>query len=104
MATNGMPAAFVAGGEFPFPMVQSGAGVGAVSIAFREFGIDKTQNFRTIDATFDEGGLYFRITPDNTTPAIDGILARQPDGVHRGYVLTNTSCGAVYLWWEATVR
>ena len=68
------------------------------------FGIDKTQNFRTIDATFDEGGLYFRITSDNTTPAIDGILARQPDGVHRGYVLTNTSCGAVYLWWEATVR
>jgi pilus assembly protein CpaC len=39
MAINGKPASFVAGGEFPFPMIQGGAGVGAVSIAFREFGI-----------------------------------------------------------------
>jgi pilus assembly protein CpaC len=39
MAINGKPASFVAGGEFPFPMVQGGSGVGAVSIAFREFGI-----------------------------------------------------------------
>jgi pilus assembly protein CpaC len=39
LAINGKPASFVAGGEFPFPMVQGGAGVGAVSIAFREFGI-----------------------------------------------------------------
>jgi pilus assembly protein CpaC len=39
MAINGKMASFVSGGEFPFPMVQGGAGVGAVTIAFREFGI-----------------------------------------------------------------
>ena len=39
LAINGKPASFVAGGEFPFPMVQGGAGVGTVTISFREFGI-----------------------------------------------------------------
>jgi pilus assembly protein CpaC len=38
LTTNGKPADFVAGGEFPFPMVQGGA-VGSVTIQFREFGI-----------------------------------------------------------------
>ncbi len=39
MAINGKPAAFIAGGEFPVPMVQGGSSNGAVSISFREFGI-----------------------------------------------------------------
>jgi pilus assembly protein CpaC len=39
LAINGKAASFVAGGEFPFPMVQGGSGLGAVSIMFREFGI-----------------------------------------------------------------
>jgi pilus assembly protein CpaC len=36
LAINGKPASFITGGEFPFPMVGA---LGAVSIAFREFGI-----------------------------------------------------------------
>lgn len=39
LAINGKQASFVAGGEFPFPMLQGGAGVGAVTIQFREFGV-----------------------------------------------------------------
>jgi len=39
MAIDGKPASFVAGGEFPFPTVQGGANVGAVTIQFREFGV-----------------------------------------------------------------
>lgn len=41
LTENGKPASFLAGGEYPFPMVQ-GAGVGgsgAVTIAFKEYGI-----------------------------------------------------------------
>src|SRR5579859_5163855 len=38
LAINGKPASFLAGGEFPVPVVQGGA-VGAVSIMFREFGV-----------------------------------------------------------------
>jgi len=39
LATNGKPASFISGGEFPYPTVQGGVGLGSVSIAFREFGI-----------------------------------------------------------------
>jgi pilus assembly protein CpaC len=40
LAINGKTASFVAGGEFPYPTLQGGgAGLGAVTIAFREFGI-----------------------------------------------------------------
>jgi len=39
LAINGKPASFVAGGEFPFPVVQGGASVGAVTIQFREYGV-----------------------------------------------------------------
>jgi pilus assembly protein CpaC len=40
LALNERPASFLAGGEFPFPTLQGGgAGLGAVTIQFREFGI-----------------------------------------------------------------
>jgi pilus assembly protein CpaC len=40
LAMNGKEASFVAGGEFPYPTLQGGgAGVGQVTISFREFGI-----------------------------------------------------------------
>jgi len=39
LAINGKQASFLAGGEFPFPVVQGGAAVGAVTIQFREFGV-----------------------------------------------------------------
>ena len=39
MAMNGREASFLAGGEFPFPVVQGGSTFTAVTIEFREFGI-----------------------------------------------------------------
>jgi pilus assembly protein CpaC len=39
IAVNGKEASFLAGGEFPFPIVQPGQGFTAVSIQFREFGV-----------------------------------------------------------------
>src|SRR5262249_54165278 len=40
LAINGHSASFLAGGEFPFPTLQGGgAGLGAVTIQFREFGV-----------------------------------------------------------------
>jgi pilus assembly protein CpaC len=60
MATNGMPAAFVAGGEFPFPMVQGGSGVGAVSIMFREFGI----KINFLPKVTPRGTIQLQVTPE----------------------------------------
>jgi len=39
LAIDGKAASFVAGGEFPFPVVQGGATAGAVTIQFREYGV-----------------------------------------------------------------
>jgi pilus assembly protein CpaC len=39
LALDGKKASFLAGGEFPFPIVQGGANVGAVTIQFRPFGV-----------------------------------------------------------------
>jgi pilus assembly protein CpaC len=39
LALDGQKASFLAGGEFPFPIVQGGANIGAVTIQFRPFGV-----------------------------------------------------------------
>lgn len=39
LAINGREASFLAGGEFPFPVIQGGGFGGAVTIQFREFGV-----------------------------------------------------------------
>ncbi len=39
LALPGQEASFLAGGEFPYPVVQSGSQSGAVTIVFKEFGI-----------------------------------------------------------------
>jgi pilus assembly protein CpaC len=39
LALNGTPANFVAGGEFPYPMVQPGLNGNTVTIAFKEYGV-----------------------------------------------------------------
>jgi pilus assembly protein CpaC len=39
LALNGQKASFLAGGEFPFPVVQGGTNIGAISIQFRPFGV-----------------------------------------------------------------
>lgn len=42
VTTNGKEASFLVGGEFPVPVVQGGASVGAVTVQFKEFGIRLT--------------------------------------------------------------
>jgi pilus assembly protein CpaC len=37
--TNGKEASFLAGGEYPYPVVQSGSGSNSVTIMFKEFGV-----------------------------------------------------------------
>jgi pilus assembly protein CpaC len=39
VTSNGKPASFLVGGEFPVPVLQGGSNAGAVTIQFREFGI-----------------------------------------------------------------
>jgi len=39
VTTNGKEASFLAGGEFPVPVIQGGANSGAVTVQFREYGV-----------------------------------------------------------------
>jgi pilus assembly protein CpaC len=63
LAVHGEEASFLAGGEFPNPVVQGGSNVGAVTIQFREFGI--RLNFTpTIQPS---GNIRLRVAPEVST-------------------------------------
>jgi pilus assembly protein CpaC len=74
MAINGKPASFVSGGEFPFPMVQGGASVGTVTIAFREYGI--RINFLPVNTP--RGTIRLQVSPE--VSALDYANALVFDG------------------------
>jgi pilus assembly protein CpaC len=62
LAQNGKQASFLAGGEYPFPMVQSAGvgGGGAVTIAFKEYGI--RLNF--IPTITPRGTIRLQVAPE----------------------------------------
>ncbi len=61
LAMNGKPAAFLAGGEFPVPVVQSGiGGAGAVTIQWREFGV----RINFVPVVTPRGTIRLSVTPE----------------------------------------
>ncbi len=60
LAIHGREASFLAGGEFPVPVIQSAAGAGAVTIQWREFGI--RLNFNPLITP--RGTIRLRVTPE----------------------------------------
>jgi len=63
LAMNGKKASFLSGGQFPVPVVQGGANVGAVTIQFREFGV-KLDFLPTITP---RGTIRLEVTPEVST-------------------------------------
>ncbi len=63
IAVNGKEASFLAGGEFPFPMVQPGAGFTAVSIQFKEFGV----RLKFTPVIMPSGNIHLRVVPEVST-------------------------------------
>ncbi|MGA8617318.1 MAG: type II and III secretion system protein family protein [Candidatus Sulfotelmatobacter sp.] len=63
IAVNGKKASFLAGGQFPFPIVQPGAGFTAVTISFKEFGVK-------LDFTpviMPNGNIHLTVSPEVST-------------------------------------
>src|ERR1700730_17697433 len=60
IAVNGKEARFLAGGEFPFPIVQPGQGFTAVSISFKEFGV----RLRFTPVIMPNGNIHLRVVPE----------------------------------------
>jgi pilus assembly protein CpaC len=63
IAMNGQTASFLAGGEFPVPVVQSGSGGNAVSIIFKEYGV--RLNFKP--TIIDEDHIRLELEPEVST-------------------------------------
>ncbi|MGA8491292.1 MAG: type II and III secretion system protein family protein [Terriglobales bacterium] len=60
IAVNGKEASFLAGGEFPFPIVQPGQGFTAVTISFKEFGV----RLRFTPLIMPNGNIHLRVVPE----------------------------------------
>jgi pilus assembly protein CpaC len=60
LALDGKPASFVAGGEFPFPVVQGGSSVGAVTIQFREYGV----RINFLPVVTPRGTIRLQVSPE----------------------------------------
>src|SRR5262249_29173453 len=63
IAVNGKEASFLAGGEFPFPIVQPGQGFTAVTIQFKEFGV----KLRFTPVIMPNGNIHMRVVPEVST-------------------------------------
>ncbi len=61
LALNGHEASFVSGGEFPYPTLQGGgAGVGQVTISFRQFGVQ----IRFLPTITPRGTIRLHVAPE----------------------------------------
>lgn len=64
IAVNGKEASFLAGGEFPFPVVQPGAGgISTVTIQFREFGV----RLKFTPVIQPNGNIHLHVVPEVST-------------------------------------
>ena len=63
IAMNGQQASFLAGGEFPVPIVQSGSGGNAVGVVFKEYGV--RLNFKP--TIIDEDHIRLELEPEVST-------------------------------------
>jgi pilus assembly protein CpaC len=63
IAVNGKKASFLAGGQFPFPIVQPGAGFTAVTISFKEFGV----KLEFTPVIMPNGNIHLTVQPEVST-------------------------------------
>lgn len=59
IAVNGKEASFLAGGEFPFPIVQPSQGFTAVTISFKEFGVQ----LKFTPVIMPNGNIHLKVAP-----------------------------------------
>ncbi len=63
IAVNGKEASFLAGGQFPFPVVQPGAGFTAVTISFKDFGV----RLQFTPVIMPNGNIHLKVAPEVST-------------------------------------
>ena len=73
IAVNGKQASFLAGGQFPFPIVQPGNGFTAVTISFKEFGV----RLQFTPEIMPNGNIHLHVAPEVSTLDFANALTLQ---------------------------
>jgi len=73
IAVNGKEASFLAGGQFPFPIVQPGNGFTAVTISFKEFGV----RLQFTPIITPNGNIHLKVAPEVSTLDFANALTLQ---------------------------
>jgi pilus assembly protein CpaC len=73
IAVNGKEASFLAGGEFPFPVVQPGQGFVSVTIQFKEFGV----RLKFTPVITPTGNIHLHVAPEVSTLDFSNALTLQ---------------------------
>lgn len=60
IAVNGKESSFLAGGEFPYPVIQPSQGYNAVTIQFKEFGV----RLKFTPLIMPNGNIHLRVAPE----------------------------------------
>ncbi len=63
IAVNGKEASFLAGGQFPFPVIQPGQGTTAVTITFKDFGVQ----LKFTPVIMPNGNIHLKVAPEVST-------------------------------------
>ena len=63
IAMNGKEASFLAGGQFPFPIIQPGQGFTAVTITFKDFGVA----LKFTPEIMPNGNIHLKVAPSVST-------------------------------------
>jgi pilus assembly protein CpaC len=63
IAVNGKEASFLAGGQFPFPIVQPGQGFASVTISFKDFGV----KLQFTPVIMPNGNIHLKVAPEVST-------------------------------------
>jgi len=63
IAVNGKEASFLAGGEFPYPVIQPSAGTTSVTIQFKEFGV----RLKFTPVIMPNGNIHLKVVPEVST-------------------------------------
>ncbi|MGH7500907.1 MAG: type II and III secretion system protein family protein [Longimicrobiales bacterium] len=91
LTVEGVQASFLAGGEFPYPSVQTGAQSGAVTIQFREFGVRLSFTPTITNA----GAVHLQVEPEVST--LDFANGLQISGFSIPSLLTRKASSEVEL-------
>ena len=73
IAVDGKEANFLAGGEFPFPIVQTVGGASSLTIQFKEFGI----RLKFTPTIMSSGNIHLKVSPEVTALDFTNSLAIQ---------------------------